>query len=176
MFIKKKKNFLKNILIFLILIYIISAISFSLVLTRPKPLSSYDGTAVRNTAASQLGNTGGEKFWRWFGANERIEWCACFVSWCVHTHYDNIPKFSSCAKAADWLKEQRLFYNRNTVPKPGMIVFFDWDNDNKPDHTGIADYISANYLHTIEGNNNDRCVKSKYSLKSDLIYGYGAVF
>lgn len=176
MFRKKVKIFLKHILIFFILIYIMSSVFFSLVLTMPKSLYSYNGTAVRNTAESQIGNIGGEKYWRWFGSEKRIEWCACFVSWCINSNYDGVPKFSSCSKTAVWLRQQRLFYKSNITPKPGMIVFFDWDNDNSPDHTGIVDYVSADYLHTIEGNNKDRCIKSKYPVKSDVIYGYGAVF
>ena len=25
--------------------------------------------------------TGGEKYWKWYGFENRVEWCACFVSW-----------------------------------------------------------------------------------------------
>jgi len=32
-------------------------------------------------AQSQIGNVGGEPYWRWYGFNSRVEWCACFVSY-----------------------------------------------------------------------------------------------
>lgn len=35
-------------------------------------------------AALQIGNVGGEIYWRWYGFTERVEWCACFVSWCAN--------------------------------------------------------------------------------------------
>ena len=37
---------------------------------------------IVKVAMSQLGNKGGEPFWSWFGFDERVDWCACFVSWC----------------------------------------------------------------------------------------------
>lgn len=35
-------------------------------------------------AKSQIGNTGGSKYWRWYGFKSRVSWCACFVSWCAN--------------------------------------------------------------------------------------------
>ena len=35
-------------------------------------------------ALQQVGNVGGEKFWSWYGYESRVEWCACFVSWCAN--------------------------------------------------------------------------------------------
>ena len=35
-------------------------------------------------ALQQVGNVGGEKFWSWYGFESRVEWCACFVSWCAN--------------------------------------------------------------------------------------------
>lgn len=35
-------------------------------------------------ALSQLGNVGGQPYWSWYGFNSRVEWCACFVSWCAN--------------------------------------------------------------------------------------------
>ena len=31
-------------------------------------------------AMSQIGNAGGEPYWSWYGFENRVEWCACFVS------------------------------------------------------------------------------------------------
>lgn len=35
-------------------------------------------------AASQIGNVGGMPYWSWYGFGSRVEWCACFVSWCAN--------------------------------------------------------------------------------------------
>ena len=42
-----------------------------------------DGEIV-TVALSQVGNTGGAPYWSWYGFNSRVEWCACFVSWCAN--------------------------------------------------------------------------------------------
>ena len=41
-----------------------------------------DGEIV-TVALSQVGNTGGAPYWSWYGFGSRVEWCACFVSWCA---------------------------------------------------------------------------------------------
>ena len=41
-----------------------------------------DGEIV-TVALSQLGNVGGQPYWLWYGFGSRVEWCACFVSWCA---------------------------------------------------------------------------------------------
>lgn len=51
-----------------------------------------------NIALSQVGNQGGTPYWSWYGYKERVEWCACFVSWCAYQSGDlniTIPKFSA---------------------------------------------------------------------------------
>ena len=40
--------------------------------------------AIVKVALSQVGNVGGEPYWSWYGFNSRVEWCACFVSWCFN--------------------------------------------------------------------------------------------
>ena len=62
--------------------------------------STGDGNIVM-VALSQLGNVGGQPYWSWYGFSSRVEWCACFVSWCAHEcgylEAGMIPKFASCA-------------------------------------------------------------------------------
>ena len=38
--------------------------------------------AVVDIAKSQVGNVGGQPYWSWYGFTSRVEWCACYVSWC----------------------------------------------------------------------------------------------
>ena len=42
-----------------------------------------DGQIV-TVALSLVGNVGGQPYWSWYGFNSRVEWCACFVSWCAN--------------------------------------------------------------------------------------------
>ena len=46
-------------------------------------INTYNADIVK-VAAKQLGNAGGEKFWRWYGFSSRVEWCCVFVSWCAN--------------------------------------------------------------------------------------------
>ena len=40
---------------------------------------SGDGTIVE-VARGELGNVGGDKFWKWYGFSSHVDWCAIFVS------------------------------------------------------------------------------------------------
>ncbi len=35
------------------------------------------------TAQNQLGTENGKKYWKWYGYDKPVDWCGCFVSWCV---------------------------------------------------------------------------------------------
>ena len=56
--------------------------------------------AIVEVALSQVGNIGGEPYWRWYGFSGREEWCACFVSWCAeqcgYIESGLVPKFAYC--------------------------------------------------------------------------------
>lgn len=39
---------------------------------------------IVKVALSQIGNVGGQPYWSWYGFESRVEWCACFVSWCAN--------------------------------------------------------------------------------------------
>lgn len=39
---------------------------------------------IVTVALSQIGIVGGEPYWSWYGFGSRVEWCACFVSWCAN--------------------------------------------------------------------------------------------
>ena len=68
-------------------------------------------------ARQEIGNTGGEKYWRWYGFSERVEWCACFVSWCAdqcgYIEDGTLQKFSICDGA--WLKEAGRWREREDM-------------------------------------------------------------
>lgn len=131
-------------------------------------------------ALSQVGNIGGQPYWSWYGFSSRVEWCAVFVSWVAnqvgYIEKGIIPKFSVCETGANWFKTQGKWMDNTYIPKPGDIIFFDWENDGKINHVGIVEKVSSNIIYTIEGNStNDMCKNNKYKVKDNVISGYGIV-
>ena len=129
-------------------------------------------------ALSQVGNVGGETYWRWYGLNYRAEWCAIFVSWAANEagYIDAgiIPKFAYVPTGEYWFKERGLWKNKGYIPKPGDIIFFDWEVDGKVNHVGIVEKVENGKIYTIEGNSTgDMCRRLSYSINSKVIYGFG---
>ncbi len=128
-------------------------------------------------ALSQVGNVGGETYWRWYGYNSRVSWCACFVSWCGNQcgYIDAgiIPKFSYCDAGIDWFKSRGQWQSGGYCPSPGDIIFFDWNNNGVSDHVGLVESCDGNYVYTIEGNANDAVKQLCYSVGSSDVMGYG---
>lgn len=46
--------------------------------------SSVGSNDIVEVARQQIGNSGGQPYWSWYGFDSRVEWCACFVSWCAN--------------------------------------------------------------------------------------------
>lgn len=132
-----------------------------------------------STAVAQLGNEGGQKFWSWYGFESRVEWCACFVSWCADQNglieKGQVPKFALCSDGVLWFQKQTKWKNAGTIPTAGMIIFFDWDNDTVADHVGIVEKYEKGIVYTIEGNSSDRVKQKNYQISSNVIMGYGVV-
>lgn len=132
---------------------------------------------IVSIANSQLGNIGGEIYWRWYGFNSRVEWCAIFVSWAAEqTGYIEsgiVPKFSSCSSGVQWFKMLGLWKDKAYIPKSGDIIFFDWEQDANVDHVGIVEKVEGDKVFTIEGNSLDECRRNEYDLNSNVIFGYG---
>ena len=168
----KAKRF---IVLFLIVFLRSSFLSFFL-MTRPRPLKNFDGNLLKQTAVSELVNSGGEKYWKWYGFDSHTSWCACFVLWCVAECYDGAPKFASCHEFLKWFRGERLLYGAGAKPLPGMIVFFDWDEDGLPDHMGIVDRRDGEKVFVLEGNSGNKCLRNAYDTESSAILAYGAIF
>lgn len=127
-------------------------------------------------AQGQVGNVGGEPFWRWYGYNYHVEWCAVFVSWVAKEAGIGetiIPKFSAVSVGVKFYKSRGLWRDRNYSPRPGDIIFFDWNNNGTIDHVGIVKNVENGRVYTIEGNSHDVCKEKSYLLTSSYIYGYG---
>ena len=138
---------------------------------------SYSDGEIVTVALSQVGNVGGEPYWSWYGFNSRVEWCACFVSWCANEcgYIDTgvIPKFAGCVNGAQWFKDRGQWQDGSAEPVPGMIIFFDWEGDGETDHVGIVEKVENGTVYTVEGNSGDSCKLNSYAVGSGVIYGYG---
>ena len=131
--------------------------------------------AVVDIAKSQVGNVGGEPYWRWFGFTSRVEWCACFVSWCYGQMGLSEPRFSACqAQGIPWFQSHGQWGGPDySAIAPGDAIFFDWDLDGRADHVGIVVGTDGSRVYTVEGNSGDACKVRSYSLTYECIKGYG---
>ena len=133
--------------------------------------------AIVEVALTQLGNEGGQPYWSWYGFDGRVEWCACFVSWCAdqcgYIESGIIPKFAGCVDGANWFKGNGQWQDRSYEPSAGDIIFFDWEGDGETDHVGIVEKCENGVVYTIEGNSGDACRQKQYAVGSSVIYGYG---
>ena len=137
--------------------------------------------AIVSVALSQVGNVGGEPYWSWYGFSSRVEWCACFVSWCANEcgYIDTgvIPKYAGCVNGVQWFKDRGQWMDGSAEPAPGMIIFFDWDDENGQDglsdHTGIVEKVENGRVYTIEGNSGDSVRQNSYPVGYYEVLGYG---
>ena len=131
--------------------------------------------AVVDIAKSQVGNVGGQPYWSWYGFNSRVEWCACFVSWCYGQMGLSEPRFSACqSQGIPWFQSHGQWGGRDYANiAPGDAIFFDWDLDGSADHVGIVVGTDGSRVYTVEGNSGDACKIKSYSLTYECIKGYG---
>ena len=115
--------------------------------------------SIVTVALSQIGNVGGQPYWSWYGFESRVEWCACFVSWCANEcgYIDGgvIPKFAGCVNGVQWFKDRGQWQDGSFEPSAGQIIFFDWDNkgssgpqDGQSDHVGIVEKCENGVVYT----------------------------
>ncbi len=142
-----------------------------------RAFTSGGNQAIVEVALTQLGNEGGQPYWSWYGFGGRVEWCACFTSWCAdqcgYLESGIIPKFSLCSDGVNWFKGKGQWQDRSYEPTAGNIIFFDWDGDGTIDHVGIVEKSENGVVYTVEGNSGDVCKQKQYAVGSSVIYGYG---
>ena len=126
-------------------------------------------------AKRQVGNVGGQPYWSWYGFNSRVEWCACFVSWCYGQMGLSEPRFAACqSQGIPWFQSHGQWGGRDYANiAPGDAIFFDWDLDGSADHVGIVVGTDGSRVYTVEGNSGDACKIKSYSLTYECIKGYG---
>lgn len=145
------------------------------------PVSVTADVPIVNIAKDQIGNKGGKVFWSWFDFDERVDWCACFVSWCENEldYIDNekAPKFAMVDDGIGWFRYRDQWYQPDAeeAPAAGDLVFFDWEQDGVQDHVGIVSAVEGDKIFTIEGNSSDLCRIKSYEKSNPVIYGYGRI-
>ena len=109
-------------------------------------------------------------------------WCATFVSAvAVKLGYtDIIPTECSCPKMIELLKNIGAWVEDDAfVPKPGDILFYDWDDngvgDTKGDseHVGIVEKVEGDTITVIEGNYSNSVKRRYIKVNGRYIRGYG---
>lgn len=133
-------------------------------------------TEIIRVAAKELGNVGGDKFWKWYGYKSHVAWCCIFVSWCAdqcgYVKAGIIPKYANCRDTMRWFKAKHQYQNTSYTPTEGDIIWFDWNGDGKADHIGFVESCDGKGVHTIEGNSHNRCRRKTYPKNSYKILGY----
>lgn len=126
-------------------------------------------------AKRQVGNVGGQPYWSWYGFNSRVEWCACFVSWCYRQMGLSEPRFAACqSQGIPWFQSHGQWGARGYDNlAPGDAIFFDWDLDGRADHVGIVIGTDGSRVYTVEGNSGDACKIRSYDVNYECIKGYG---
>ena len=131
--------------------------------------------AVVDLAKGQVGNVGGQPYWSWYGFTSRVDWCACFVSWCYGQMGLSEPRFAACqSQGVPWFQSHGQWGARGYADiAPGDAIFFDWDLDGSADHVGIVVGTDGSRVYTVEGNSGDACKIKSYDLNYECIKGYG---
>ena len=130
---------------------------------------------VIDLAKRQVGNVGGYPYWSWYGFTSRVEWCACFVSWCYGQMGLSEPRFAACqSQGVPWFQSRGQWGARGYENiAPGDAIFFDWDLDGTADHVGLVIGTDGSRVYTVEGNSGDTCKIKSYDVNYQCIKGYG---
>ena len=102
---------------------------------------------------------GGQPYWSWYGFNSRVEWCACFVSWCYGQMGLSEPRFAACqSQGIPWFQSHGQWGGRDYADiAPGDAIFFDRALDGSADHVALGGRArTAAGVYTVEGNSGRR--------------------
>ena len=111
-----------------------------------------------------------------YALRESDPWCAAFVSVAAAGAgltglifpECSCPRMAALYRAAGRWEEVDF-----AVPKPGDVVFYDWDGDRVSDHVGLVTALEGEVLTVVEGNKSNAVGLRKISLDSPYICGYG---
>ena len=109
-------------------------------------------------------------------------WCAYFISWCASQAgipSSIVPRLGNCVTLTEWYRSRSIYYSHSSgyIPKPGDMVFYNWDGGSGAQHIGIVTGVSGSNLYTIEGNTGGdegyMCNGRTRNLNESYVLGYG---
>ena len=124
------------------------------------------------------------RYGAWYGIPYG-DWCAMFVSFCLdYAEIDTVPQDCGCGNYVLKLKEEDMYrLATEYIPKPGDIVFFDWEYEDPSqiaeEHIGLVAEVIRDEngnpieIKTIEGNSGDRVQYVTYDYGDPVIVSYG---
>ena len=133
--------------------------------------------AVYNEEKNSYDLYGWSRYGAWY-KEPYAEWSTLFVCFCLSyagIPSEVIPYDSEAASWADKLSELGLFQTaEDYTPKPGDLMFTDWDDDGKIDHVGIVREVNEEYdeIVTIEGDSNSGVDLYGYDALDSIIAGF----
>ena len=113
---------------------------------------------------------------------EKDPWCAAFVSAvAIKLGYtDIIPTECSCSRLIALLKSKNAWQEADDrIPKPGELLFYDWEapaageNTGAPDHVGIVEKVQNGKIWVIEGNFSKAVKRREIPVNYRYIRGFG---
>lgn len=122
------------------------------------------------------------KYGRWYaawahqGAYADTYWCAMYQSWVLAQAGFGIAeagRFGNCNPWIAWLKAHHIW---GPMPRPGALVFFDWNADGWAEHVGMVEQVRADgRIQTLEGNASipGRHDGVRRMVRKGAILGYG---
>ena len=130
-----------------------------------------------NIAISQIGykekGDNYTKYGEWYGVNPGA-WCDMFVCWCanqVGALKKYIPKYCNVGDTRKWYKEKGLLTTTAHIGDLFIVM-----KNGAGQHIGIVEYIDKNYVHTIEGNYNNKVARNKRKISYNSKTGNGLLF
>lgn len=140
--------------------------------------------STKNYEVLEDGETirGYTRYGAWYG-NPYGDWCAMFVSFCLHyAQTEEIPLNGGCTAWVEALSAENcaLYREADTyTPQPGDLIFFNIKEDDGAGHVGlVVEMIEATEdepakIKVIEGNSAEQVQKVTYKLNDPTILGYG---
>lgn len=134
----------------------------------------------RNYAVWEDNTTHGyTRYGAWYGSPYG-DWCAMFTSFCLHyAGVEGIPLHWGVRPWIEELTELKLYHDAEIYdPKPGDIIFYDWEGDDLSDHVGLvaevmpATDVEPARIKAIEGNSSNCVQYVYYDLGDAQILGY----
>lgn len=101
------------------------------------------------------------------------DWCDAFVTYMADRHglADQIGRECGVERHRRIMEAKGLYMGK-VNPRPGDIIFFDWNSDGFCDHIGFVVEVGSGQVTTIEGNSLRQIRRNKYDQNAIFIKGY----